>query len=59
MKGKKYMYLKPEESLVSFLAAPELPTEVEMSSSDQRLCVGVFRFGNDSCCALIIDMSYA
>ena len=42
MKGKKHTYLmglKPKESLVSFLAAPELPSElseVEKSSSDLR-----------------------
>ena len=38
MKGKKQTYLmdhEPKESLVYFLAVPELPSEVEMSSSDQ------------------------
>ena len=57
MKGKKHTYLmglKPKESLITFLAAPELPSEVEKSSSDlvSTLCacyyVDVIRFGNDS-----------
>ena len=36
MKGTYLMGLKPKESLVSFLAAPELPSEAEPSSSDPK-----------------------
>ena len=52
------MDLKPEESLVSFLAAPELPSEVDRFKGSVRALFvsGIIRVIR---CALIIDMGNA